>query len=333
MFINKIKVKTKEGVIQKMNQKKQRGITLIALVITIIVLLILAGVTINMVLGDDGIIGQAQAAKTAHENAEDDYYEKETEALLKIDNIRKQQEGKESSVNFNNGYLTNVTTKKDEAEIVAISKDEILADLPEGYSIDNLTSDGNVKNGSTIMNANGKKVGTVIIYGDIYEDGLVDRGDLRDLTRIQNLLLRQEAKDLEPYQIISMDINNDQRVDENDLTTMNEFMADFENINIEQNRKALNPNDITVVTRKDKIDEYMKKIPSTFEKEWYIESNSKKYYKVKLGGEKISLSSLNADYVKIYDATGTEITTGEVGAGSYIEISYSINNSKCVVFE
>ena len=44
-----------------------RGITLIALVITIIVLLILAGVTINMVLGDDGIIQNAQKAKEANE--------------------------------------------------------------------------------------------------------------------------------------------------------------------------------------------------------------------------------------------------------------------------
>jgi len=320
-----------KGEIRKMNQKNQRGITLIALVVTIIVLLILAGVTINMVLGDDGIIGQAQAAKTAHQNAEDDYYEKETEALLKIDNIRKQQEGKESSVNFNNGYLTNVAKKNDEAEIiVAMSKEEILADLPEGYSIDNLTSDGNVKNGSTIKNANGKKAGTVIIYGDIKEDGSVD---IRDLSRISKLLSYQEAKDLEPYQIISMDLNNDERVDENDLTTMNNFMADFQNINIEQNRTALNLNDITVETRKDKIDEYMKKVPSTFEKEWCVESDRIKYYKVKLKGAKIAVSTLKTDQVKIYDATGTEITSGDVGAGSYIEISYSTYNSKCVVFE
>jgi len=47
-----------------------KGITLIALVITIIVLLILAGVTISMVLGDDGIIAQAQGAKTAQDEAE-----------------------------------------------------------------------------------------------------------------------------------------------------------------------------------------------------------------------------------------------------------------------
>jgi len=48
-----------------MNQKNQKGITLIALVVTIIILLILAGVTINMVLGNDGIIEQAQQAKLA----------------------------------------------------------------------------------------------------------------------------------------------------------------------------------------------------------------------------------------------------------------------------
>lgn len=43
--------------------KKQRGITLIALVITIIVLLILAGVGISMLTGENGILSQAQKAK------------------------------------------------------------------------------------------------------------------------------------------------------------------------------------------------------------------------------------------------------------------------------
>ena len=42
--------------------RKENGVTLVALVITIIVLLILAGVTISMVLGDDGIITNAQTA-------------------------------------------------------------------------------------------------------------------------------------------------------------------------------------------------------------------------------------------------------------------------------
>ena len=42
--------------------KNQRGITLVALVVTIIILIILAGVSINMVVGDNGIITQAQRA-------------------------------------------------------------------------------------------------------------------------------------------------------------------------------------------------------------------------------------------------------------------------------
>ena len=49
-------------------RKKERGITLIALVITIIVLLILAGVSIAMLTGQNGILTQAQNAKQATEN-------------------------------------------------------------------------------------------------------------------------------------------------------------------------------------------------------------------------------------------------------------------------
>ena len=48
--------------------KEKKGITLIALVITIIVLLILAGVSIAMLTGQNGILTQAQNAKTTTEN-------------------------------------------------------------------------------------------------------------------------------------------------------------------------------------------------------------------------------------------------------------------------
>ena len=42
--------------------RKGRGITLIALIITIVILIILAGVSINLVIGDNGIIGRAKGA-------------------------------------------------------------------------------------------------------------------------------------------------------------------------------------------------------------------------------------------------------------------------------
>ncbi len=44
--------------------KNNKGITLIALVVTIIVLLILAGVSIAMLTGDNGILGRGQQAST-----------------------------------------------------------------------------------------------------------------------------------------------------------------------------------------------------------------------------------------------------------------------------
>lgn len=44
--------------------KEQKGITLVALVVTIIVLLILAGVSISLVLGNNGVLTQASGAVT-----------------------------------------------------------------------------------------------------------------------------------------------------------------------------------------------------------------------------------------------------------------------------
>lgn len=54
---------------KKKLKRKERGITLIALVITIIVLLILAGISIAMLTGENGILTQAQTAKQETEKA------------------------------------------------------------------------------------------------------------------------------------------------------------------------------------------------------------------------------------------------------------------------
>ena len=48
---------------QKNSKKSNKGITLIALVVTIIVLLLLAGISIQMLTGDNGILNRATQAK------------------------------------------------------------------------------------------------------------------------------------------------------------------------------------------------------------------------------------------------------------------------------
>ena len=65
-MINKNLSKSKES---KFASKNSRGITLIALVVTITVLIILATVSINTVLGDNGIIKRAQKARDSYQNS------------------------------------------------------------------------------------------------------------------------------------------------------------------------------------------------------------------------------------------------------------------------
>ena len=69
--------------------KNTKGITLIALVITIIVLLILAGVSIAMLTGQNGILTQAQNAKEETEESKDWEQVKLAVTSGKLENITK----------------------------------------------------------------------------------------------------------------------------------------------------------------------------------------------------------------------------------------------------
>ena len=55
---------------KKLNNDKKYGITLILLVVTMVVLLILAGVSINAVVGDDRVIKSAQESTKLTEESE-----------------------------------------------------------------------------------------------------------------------------------------------------------------------------------------------------------------------------------------------------------------------
>ena len=108
-----------------MLNKKNKGITLIALVITIIILLILAGISISMLTGQNGILNRAQEAKVKDEESQAqeevtialNYLQIENEtssATLTQENKRKiledelKKSAKDSTVIINgNGYKVN----------------------------------------------------------------------------------------------------------------------------------------------------------------------------------------------------------------------------------
>ena len=77
--------------------KKERGITLVALVVTIVVLLILAGVSISMVLGNNGIVTKAKETQTAQDKA---YAEDVIESGLKAVQIEVLPTGKTANVAY-----------------------------------------------------------------------------------------------------------------------------------------------------------------------------------------------------------------------------------------
>lgn len=60
----------------KVQLKSQTGITLITLAIMILIIIILAGITISVTLGDNGLLSQAQEAKDMAEGSVNEYRDK-----------------------------------------------------------------------------------------------------------------------------------------------------------------------------------------------------------------------------------------------------------------
>ena len=104
--------------------KQEKGITLIALVITIVILIILATVSINVVLGEGGLIDRAQEGKSLTDQAQTDEQEELTGAeeyingiLVGIENQNPPGEKSEVAEAIENGTkYTDTTPIKDDLE-------------------------------------------------------------------------------------------------------------------------------------------------------------------------------------------------------------------------
>ena len=131
--------------------KNENAITLIALVITIIVLLILAGVSISMLTGDNGILTQAKEAKEKTEEAKRKEEQQLQSLLNKITSEVPSEEGYNVNKNVNSPKVTTgmIPVKYNGTDWVVCSKDDL-----EWYSYDDtkkwanvMLSDGTYKEG------------------------------------------------------------------------------------------------------------------------------------------------------------------------------------------
>ena len=115
-----------------MNKWKNRnsGITLIALVITIIVLLILAGVSIAMLTGDNGLLTQAAKAKEATEKAQAEEQSQLSQINNQLQNLT--DDGFEKSKNVNRPQLTTGMTR-----VMYNSNGQTILDGQNGWNEEN----------------------------------------------------------------------------------------------------------------------------------------------------------------------------------------------------
>ena len=107
--------------------RNQKGITLIALVITIIVLLILAGVSIAMLTGDNGLLTRSRQAQTTT-------IQKSNEEIVKLavqDLLTEYHAG--------GAIATNITNTNNTPNTLEINKEELKAAIYRTTSDANLT--------------------------------------------------------------------------------------------------------------------------------------------------------------------------------------------------
>ena len=171
------------------NYSNQTGITLIALVVTIVVLLILAGVSINALFGDSGIINKAKDAQNkmdqAVENDQKGINELSNWLDSKINGTTGGNTGKDDDKPFG-GEKYNKAEKNNDGTLKANTEytdsENTTVTIPKGFKVSNVaateSTDGEqtVSKGLVIQDADGNEfVWVPVNYtatGTLDDDGL-----------------------------------------------------------------------------------------------------------------------------------------------------------------
>ena len=151
----------------KLNLKERKGITLIALVITIIVLLILAGVSIAMLTGQNGILTQANNAKTSTAN-------KSAEEKVKLAVMAARSQSEDASLDLEK--LTTEVTTNYGGQVEGGAFPATVTIDGKSFTVD---SDGNVELAGSKPQASKVKVGDFVNYS-------AGNWTDADMTKIQN---------------------------------------------------------------------------------------------------------------------------------------------------
>ena len=135
----------------KRKLKNNKGITLIALVVTIVVLLILAGVSISMLTGENGIITQAQQSKLQTEIGKEKEYITLSVSALKGD---KMSRGDTSEITSSE-LQTEMNKYTDEATVTGSGTLTVTYESGRSYEVD---QDGSITQKEELTPEEAKKI-------------------------------------------------------------------------------------------------------------------------------------------------------------------------------
>ena len=132
------------------NYSNQAGITLIALVVTIVVLLILAGVSLNAIFSDSGIIQKAKDAQTKADEAT----QKDLEEIDSLDQLVNKYAnggttgGKTELKAYDKAEKNADGTLKENAKYT--DSEDTTVTIPNGFKVSDVASDGNSDGEQTV---------------------------------------------------------------------------------------------------------------------------------------------------------------------------------------
>ena len=196
--------------------KTTKGITLITLVITITILLILAGITLNILWGEGGIINQAEKAKITNELAtckeqldmfvkektiEDQTYEEESLTAGKTElqyNTKKEEGGNIKTVipGISNEYLEKLEIIKGELLINTKNKREIEIAQSMGIEVNpyDITEEGELlsSNGNLLLM---DRNGTITIPERVTKIG---EGAFANVEGLKTIIIPGTVKEISP---------------------------------------------------------------------------------------------------------------------------------------
>ena len=321
-----LKVKS-EG--YKIRYGNYEGITLVALVITIIVLIILAGVSINAVM-NDGLIDNSKEAKETYEKAKNE--EEETIAGLQLDGLQIELLKINSPLICKYGCVTGVSVVADETTSNGITEsvDSFRTKLPDGYDIysgENIAT-GNVATGMTVKKSGSNESYTVVVYGDVDMNGEINDDD----SGTMRTFIDKTAQPTLQVQLLASDVDGNGYVIIEDYNILKRIIyfgsLDFSTIN--QNTEAKDPSKIKASTNKELAKEFIiDKLPNDLKKDeqWKKDDELGEYlYVITIEANSVDVATLEKyldnDSLIVYDcSTWDELEGTDKISEAYINMT------------